>query len=618
MRDRTPPPGYAATGEDPYRPYVPYTDTRRAALPHGQAARGRHGFAMFHDGNAGHFWRGEVFSNLGDAMLVTGLLLWIAQLTYSPQAIALTVVLFALPWLLAGPLAVPLQNVRRPGWALRQMGNARVFLTFGLVVIQLIHYRGIFPSALYPVLYLLIFAISLSGRLREGLRVAAIRTCLAPGELELVANDLQIGAAVVAVVGPLLAALLFVVLGERILLVAIGAAVVYFLSANSDSFLDVQPVWRRAFSLVRPETAVEDEKLRAELLDAAQPDDRRVGAAAAFGTGGPEEDYELLVERALPEWYQMGPRSIGQALADLRAGLGLATLANSSRTSLYVLGSLALIGGGLTVLEVFYVLYVVQVPIFYLGALLATEGGGLALGGSMAAGLVARGSWRFATVLGLLGTGIALGVLALWPTLEVVLPAALLLGAANAFAVLGARHGVRTGFSGPERRALSAAEGLVTALCTMAGAGIFLFFYLYLSPTYVSWYNLAHSPILQRFNLNSVYTGWSPGELMLVTGGLLVLLSIGFGVSLALGGDGPRHAPAPLPASATSAMGAVGLAMEAEDSMGYPAAGDGWDDDGPSRYAPGYGRAAAYPGGDTSYGSGYGYRNAGYEDDGRW
>jgi hypothetical protein len=596
MRDRIPPPGYAC--DDPYRPYVPYTASRRAARPQDHAARGRHGFAIFHDGNAGHFWRGEVFSNLGDAMLVTGLLLWIAQLTYSPQAIAITVVMFALPWVLAGPLAVPLQYVRRPGWALRHVGNARVFFTFGLVVIQLIHYRGIFPSALYPVLYLLIFAISLCGRLREALRVAATRTCLAPGDVELVANDLQIGAAVVAVVGPLLSALLFILLGERILLVAIGVAVIYFLSANSDSFLDVQPVWRRAFSLVTPESAVEDDKLRAELLDAAQPDDRRVGAAAAFGTGGPEEDYELLVERALPEWYQMGPWSIGQALDDLRAGLGLAALANSSRTSLYVLGSLALIGGGLTVLEVFYVLYVLQVPIFYLAALLAAEGGGLALGGSMAAGMVARGSWRFATVVGLLGIGIALGILALWPVVLVALPAALLLGAANAFAVMGARHGVRTGFSGPERRALTAAEGFITALCTIAGAGIFLYFYLYLSPTYIGWLNPAS---------NSDFSWAGPGELMLVTGVLLVLLGIGFGLSLTFSGNGPRHAPAPLPATGTSAMGAIGLTMEAEESMGYPAVGDGWDDNGPARYAPGYGYRNA----------GYGYDD-GYEDDGRW
>ncbi len=614
MRDRTPPPGYATAGEDPYRPYVPYTAARRAALSHDQAMRGRHGFAMFHDGNAGHFWRGEVFSNLADAMLVTGLLLWIAQLTYSPQSIALIVALMALPWLLAGPLAVPLQHVRQPGRALRHVGNARVFFTFGLVAIQLIHYRGIFPSALYPVLFLLIFAISLCGRLRESLRVAAIRTCLAPGEPELVANDLQIGAAVVAVVGPLLAALLFIVLGERILLVAIGAAVVYFLSANSDSFLDVQPVWRRAFALVSPETAVEDEQLRAELLEAAQPEERRVGAAAAFGTGNPEGEYKLLVERALPEWYQLGPRSIGQGLADLRAGLGLAALTNSSRTSLYVLGSLALIGGGLTVLEVFYVLYILQVPIFYLGALLAMEGGGLALGGSMAAGLVAKGSWRFATVLGLLGTGIALGIWALWPSLEVALPAALLLGTANAFAVMGARHGVRIGFSGPERRALTAAEGFINALCAIAGAGIFVFFYLYLSPTYLSfWQNLAQIPILARFSQSAAnYTGWGPGELMFVTGGLLVLLSLGFGLSLALGGVGPRHAT-PLVASATSALGAVGLGMDDEDGMDYPAGG-GWDDDEPARYAPGYGRSAAYSRGET----GFGYRNAGYEDDARW
>ncbi len=607
MRERIPPPGPRPGVEDPYRPYAPYTAPRARR---GQPEAARHGFAMFHDGNAGHFWRGEIFSRLGDALLTTGIVLWIAQLTFSPRSIALVVALLALPWLLAGPLAVPLQNVAEPGRLLRGVGQARVLFTFGLLVMQLIHYRGIDSGALFPVVYLLVFAIGLCGRLREALRVAATRTCLAPGELERVANDLHVGAAVVAVVGPLLAALLFLALGERILLIAVAAAVIYFVGANSDGFLEALPAGRRAFALVTLELAVEDEELRAELREASQLAERRAGIV--LGEDEWAEAEWTRAERALPEWYQFGPRSIGQGVADLRAGLGLAALASSSRTSLYVLGSLALLGGGLTVLEVFYVLYVLQAPIFYLGPLLAAEAGGLALGGMLAAGLVARGSWRRAIMLGLLGAGVALALWGAQPSLPVVLPAALLLGTANAFAVMGARRGLLIGYDGPQRRALSAAEECVTALCAIAGAGIFVFFYLYLSPTYLNFQVVARNPILTRFGLSpdyTNYTSWSLGELFLVSGLLLMFLSVLFGISLVVGSVGPRGAMAPLAAPGLGA-GLTGR------SMAFPATGlvadmDGWDDEGDgSRYTPRRAR-----GNESARIDAYGYDD---EDDGGW
>jgi hypothetical protein len=619
MRDPAQYSGHGPSVENPYRPYVPYGPE---GGPNGSAPRGsgssspgrRHGIAAFHDGNLGHYWRGEVFTLLGDAVLIVGLLLWIGSLTLSPQAVALVVALLALPWLLAGPLAAPLQHVSRPARWLRRVGQARVLCALGLVVMQLIHYRGIFPDALYPVLFLLIFANALCGRLRAGLVAAAIRTCLAPGDLEAAANDLQIGAALVAVVGPLLATLLFLALGERILLIAIVAAVIYFVAANSDGLLEPQPWWRRASALVTLELAVEDERLRAELLTAALPEQRLPGVA--LGAELVPEELALQAERALPEWYQVGPRSIFQGVAELRAGIGLAGLANSSRTSLYVLGALALVGGGLTVLEVFYVMYALQAPLFYFGPLLAAEAGGLALGGSLAVRMVANGSWRTAIVLGLIGCGLALAVWGVQPILLLALPVALLLGTANALAVMGARHGVRIGFDGPQRRALTAAENWLTALCAIAGAGIFVYLYLYLSPTYISVQGLVQNAILARFNLDPNYPNWSLGELFVATGLVLVVLAVPFGLSLVAGGVGPHRAQSPLVAQRV--LGAV----LAGSSMAFPAVGglddgDGWDDE--DAYMPrsdgGYDR-----GYDRGYESAsldaYGYRDDG--DDGRW
>ncbi len=90
--------------------------------------------------------------------------------------------------------------------------------------------------------------------------MAAAQACLAPGELEQVADDLQIGSAVVAVVMPLLAALFFVLLGARVLLVAMSAAIAFFISLNAEGLLDPLPIQRRAVSRATLETAVEDER----------------------------------------------------------------------------------------------------------------------------------------------------------------------------------------------------------------------------------------------------------------------------------------------------------------------------------------------------------------------
>src|SRR5262249_3102397 len=159
-----------------------------------------------------------------------------------------------IPYILFGPLAAPLEHARDPGPWLRRFGYVRVVCALGFVAMHFL--------TLYPVVFALLFGVSFFGRLRAALRVAATRVCLAPGEFELVANDLHVGAAVVATFGPLLAGLLFLMLGERILAVAIVAAVALLLSANSDGFLDPIPSIRRAYLRVTIEGAIPNERER--------------------------------------------------------------------------------------------------------------------------------------------------------------------------------------------------------------------------------------------------------------------------------------------------------------------------------------------------------------------
>jgi hypothetical protein len=430
---------------------------------------------------------------------------------------------------------------------------------------------------LYPVIFVLLFGVSFAGRLRAALRVAATRVSLAPGEFEFISNDLHVGSALVAVFGPLLAGALFLLLGERILAVAIAAALAFLFSANSDSFLDPLPASRRAFLRATVEDAVPDEGEREELLLAAQP------AGKSRLEDDSEEELAEALERALPEWYQPGPRSPVGGVAEVRAGLGLAGGTGSSRNSLLALAALALVGGGFAVIEVFYVLYALQAPIFFLSILLAAEAGGMALGAALAP---RRDSWRMGVVIGIFGTGVSLIALAALQTMPGAVVACFLLGVMNALAVTGAQRGLRAGFSGRERRALTAGESFITALCGVIGIGLFLF--IYLGPGVIPRALLAS---LRFVNFPSDW--WSMGQVLLGTGAVMIVASMIFAPLFLVSGSGAIRKKGTGVAPLTTRTGAVG-AFDA--SASYPAA-DGWGDGGETGYSSrssGYGEQVRY------------------------
>jgi hypothetical protein len=566
MRDRGQAPrslNAPGRAENPYRRYQPRQETSaQRGVRHNRAP-----FALFHDGNAGHFWRGEVASLLGDVIIYTGAIIWLAYLGASPTQIGLALALVGIPYIFFGPLATSLENSRDPGRWLRPIGYLRVACALGFV--------GMHYLTIYPVIFLLLFGVSFAGRLRAALRVAATRVCLAPGEFEIVSNDLHIGSALVAVFGPLLAGLLFLFLGERILAVAIAAALAFLFSANSDSFLDPLPASRRAFLRATVQSAVPDEQEREELLLAAQPEGKsRLEDDSA-------EELAAALERALPEWYQTGPRSPIGGTAEVRAGLGLAGGTGSSRNSLLALVALALVGGGFAVIEVFYVLYALQAPIFFLSVLLAAEAGGMALGATFAP---RRDSWRMGVVIGIFGTGASLIVLAALQTMLGAVVACFLLGLMNALAVTGAQRGLRAGFSGRERRALTTGASFITALCGVVGIGLFLF--IYLGPGVIP-----RALLTSLRSVNFPADWWSMGQVLLGTGVVLIVASIIFAPLFLVAGSGAIRKKGTGVAPLTTRTGAVG-AFDA--SASYPAA-DGWDDDtGYSSRHSGYGRQDRY------------------------
>jgi hypothetical protein len=444
----------------------------------------------------------------------------------------------------------------------------------------------------------LLFAISFCGRLRDALRTAAVRTCLAPGEPDHVANDMHVGASVAAVLGPLLATLFFILLGERILLVSFGAAIFFLISANSEGFLDPLPEQRRAFLLATPASVAPDrDPLEAY---AGESDDE-------LGVVDPQERREL----GLPEWYQQGPETPVDAIADIRSGLGIAGTTSSGAAAFRALTALALVGGGFAVLEVFYLIGAVGVPSFYLGPLLAAEAAGMAFGVLLGSGLATGAGWRVCLIGGVLGSGAALVALAQLPAMPLVLAVALGLGLANALAVLGARHAFTAGFTSIERRAIAAAETWIAALAATVGAAAFVLFLE----------GARAAPGLPLPHALAKLPAWSIASLISLMGGGLIVAGILSAVAMVLGGKQPRprkakRGKAKRGKKAKSSgkhpnkSGGRGRvpddlppAGNGEESGYYPAAGDGWDDgdDQDGDYDEQYASAEPEAYGDTGY-----------------
>jgi hypothetical protein len=514
-----------------------------ARLQAAVAHRHRIGIAIFHDGNPGHLWRGEIASRFGEVLVAVGAVIWLAAQYQSPFVVAVALICLGLPYVVAGPFGARLENSTRPGTPLRWLGNLRVLLVLGLV--------GLFFHTIVPAVYALLFLLSFIGRLHDAARVAAIRVCLAPGEPEHVANDVYVGGALASVLGPILVSLLFVLAGERVLVVYSLAAIAFLISANSEGLLDALPPGRRAFLLATPE---------------AQYPDGEIPALAYPGDQADQLDDEEWREESLPAWYQQGPKSAGQSFGELRSGFGL--VGSSPRAGLALLGisGLAVVGGAFSALLVFYIMGELGLPSFYLGPLAAAEGVGLVLGGQALGGSMATAAkgWQGRLWLGLAGTGLLFAALSVVPILLIDLILALCIGYLAALAVSGARSALYAGFDPVEQRAIAAAENWVSALGVVVGLILVGLFLQATEP-------VPGSVVASLERLPSL-----PVNILLFGLGIGLIVSAFLLVALGMGGRNRGRSFKP---GAPAGKGpAAGLRVSHEDDSGWEDVGHGgWD-----------------------------------------
>ncbi|HEY7974119.1 MAG TPA: hypothetical protein VID72_02155, partial [Ktedonobacterales bacterium] len=366
-------------------------------------------------------------------------------------------------------------------------------------------------------------------------------------------------------------------------------------------FLDALPEQQRGFLQATPAIVAPDEATRDDLLRAARTEDDDGASFADDESGDP--DAQPLSQRqrelALPEWYQQGPLNAAQAMGDIRQGLGLAGGRKSSATALLALLALALAGGGLTALEVFYLGDRLNLPALYLGIIVGLEGAGLTLGALLASAPPFSKLGPRLTLVGLALTGLALAIFGVAPLAQIAFVAALGMGVANALAVTGARQTLRLGRDGAERRAISAAESFLTALASLFGALLFTVFYVGSSRLHISGHDL-----FPGLPLNLLFSVAGIGLALIA---LMLMVSPGLR-DLKPEDELPIHTKARMAriADATSAHAAVagGLWDDSED-----------DEDGPaSRYSRAYPATDDYD--ERGYTGGYdAYDENGYDDE---
>jgi MFS family permease len=390
-------------------------------------------------GNLRRLWLSEIASTAGDVILGTGAVIWYLHLTRQFVPVALLVLAFALPPALLSPVAGALAARRDPRRVLLLLGVLRVALALIFVAM---HFHTI------PQLILgLALGLSLISTLRAALRRAAVARGVPVRARGVLASGDQVTATILAVFGPALTMFLFVINGERILALAVGAALCYVIAITGESQAEPLP-----------------DKI---LYQRPAGDDPRV-ANVWEGDEDAEEDSDVLAAEAQAQvWELAAPPTPSAAFADVRDGLGIVGTTTHAQTALWGMTLLALAGGILAVGEPWYLwAYLGQVP-FMLGFLFIAAGFGAAIASAI---VVAARAWgRIFLVVGLVASGAGLVALARVTDLPHAMGAVAIIGAANVFAIRGGQMVLLRHFVPVAQRAVAAASSALTALVALVG-----------------------------------------------------------------------------------------------------------------------------------------------------
>lgn len=390
-------------------------------------------------GNLRRLWLSEIFSTAGDVILGTGTVIWYLQITRSFVPVMLLLLAFAAPAALIAFFAGSLMARRDPRRVLLALGVLRVALA--LVFIAM--YFHTIPQLMVA----LAGGLALSSSLRAALRRAAVARGVPLRARGTLASGDQLAAGILAVAGPALTTLLYVLDGERIFTIAVGAALCYIVALMGESQAEPLP------DKILYQRPAGDAPKVANVWDDDEDE---------------EADSQVIAAEAQAQvWELAAPPTPAQAFADIRAGLDITGTSTHAQAAFWALTLLALAGGVLAVAEPFYLgLDLGQEP-FMLGLLFTATG----LGAAVASALVveARRFGRIFLVVGLLAGGGGLIALPRLTNLPHALGVIALIGAANVCAIRGGQMVLLQHFLPTAQRAVASASFAVTALMAPLG-----------------------------------------------------------------------------------------------------------------------------------------------------
>jgi MFS family permease len=346
---------------------------------------------------------------------------------------------FAVPAALVALFAGSLMARRDPRRVLLALGILRVLLAL-VFVAEYFH-------TVEQLMVALAFGLALSSSMRAALRRAAVARGVPLRARGTLASGDQLAAGILAVAGPALTTLLYVLNGERIFTIAVGAALCYIVALMGESQAEPLP------DKILYQRPADDEPKVENVWD----DDEDAIA----------DSQVIAAEAQAQVWELAAPPTPVAAFRDIGDGLGIAGTSSHARAAFWALTLLALAGGILAVAEPFYLWLDLGQEPFMLGLLFTATG----LGAAVASAVVveARRFGRIFLVVGLLAGGTGLVALPRLADLPHALGAIALIGAANVLAIRGGQMVLLQHFVPAAQRAVAAAGGAVTALMAPLG-----------------------------------------------------------------------------------------------------------------------------------------------------
>ncbi len=298
-------------------------------------------------------WLKQSVTALCDALFSTTLLIWLGtRPNASPISVGLALVALGVPYALFGPFA----EAATERWSRRRTmfvtDVVRGIFTFLLcfAVLPLLP-----PTRALAMIYLLCFFIGLMSRFSLAAQRSAITAVVRPKEHARGISRIQGSVAIMSICGPILAAMLFLMLGPTPLPGLIIAGFLLLLSAGGAQAMDQQFTAKvRAVQVRR--------KRRAETPDDAEAQD-----------AAPEE-VEIEEEES---WH---PSVLRSGITDTFKGARLVLQQRPFGSIATTVALVAFVGGIFNVLEVFFVSAYLGAPGAYLGLLVSANAAGVLLG----------------------------------------------------------------------------------------------------------------------------------------------------------------------------------------------------------------------------------------------